>query len=564
MTSPHTSPQTGLLSRRLEQGRHHGPGVHGPRPLRTLVLGVALLVVMGLAGCVTPQDGGSGANVATTPAPAPEPAVPAAPPRPEGPLSVTLMVPLSGPQAAMGTRLAETARQAVGPVTGPAGVRLTVLDTQGTPEGARAAAETAVRDGAALVLGPVFSVSAQAARPVLAAAGIPALSFSNNRAVAGDGLYLLGHLPGQQITTLLDHAAGQGHGRIAVIGPDTVYARRVAETVRSRARDLVDVQLFPSGVSYDSQVQLVRKMARTGLTGVVLPTTGLDLVGLSALFQYYDATPPRVRLLGTDLWEWPGTFAEGSLLGGWYVTTSTPPDWRGGGAPSRPVVAAAPSPAADVAPEAETGVETETETEAETETAPDAGPPPVVAAKPDQPERPEEPEPAPIRLSSGPGKLERIVMDAVALAEAWAAARLDTPPGTGTGPATAMSAFLSDPNGFRGYSGLFRLLPNGLNERGLHVLEVTADGPRVLRPAPTAFASAGAPTPLVGADDFARHPWLRAEYNALGPTAMPAAPPPGRPGQDGAPGAAPVSAPTSAPDAACYWAGTQHVCPPTS
>jgi hypothetical protein len=41
--------------------------------------------------------------------------------------------------------------------------------------------------------------------------------------------------------------------------------------------------------------------------------------------------------------------------------------------------------------------------------------------------------------------------------------------------------------GFSGIDGLFRLTPQGLNERGLAVLEVTASGFKSLSPAPQSF-----------------------------------------------------------------------------
>jgi branched-chain amino acid transport system substrate-binding protein len=46
---------------------------------------------------------------------------------------------------------------------------------------------------------------------------------------------------------------------------------------------------------------------------------------------------------------------------------------------------------------------------------------------------------------------------------------------------------LMDPNGFAGVNGIFRFNPDGTSERGLAVLEMTADGPQVVSPAPTTF-----------------------------------------------------------------------------
>ena len=48
---------------------------------------------------------------------------------------------------------------------------------------------------------------------------------------------------------------------------------------------------------------------------------------------------------------------------------------------------------------------------------------------------------------------------------------------------------LTNPNGFAGLDGIFRLLPDGTVERGLAVTEVGADGPRILDGAPTTFAA---------------------------------------------------------------------------
>ena len=46
---------------------------------------------------------------------------------------------------------------------------------------------------------------------------------------------------------------------------------------------------------------------------------------------------------------------------------------------------------------------------------------------------------------------------------------------------------LMDPNGFGGVNGIFRFKADGTSERGLAVLEVTANGPLVVSPAPTTF-----------------------------------------------------------------------------
>lgn len=55
---------------------------------------------------------------------------------------------------------------------------------------------------------------------------------------------------------------------------------------------------------------------------------------------------------------------------------------------------------------------------------------------------------------------------------------------------TPAAAALTDPNGFSGVDGIFRLLPDGSNQRGLAVWEITPDGAREIAPAPKNFDAA--------------------------------------------------------------------------
>jgi hypothetical protein len=50
---------------------------------------------------------------------------------------------------------------------------------------------------------------------------------------------------------------------------------------------------------------------------------------------------------------------------------------------------------------------------------------------------------------------------------------------------------IADPAGFAGVLGIVRLLPDGTNQRGLSLMEVTRGGARVLEPAPERFEGAG-------------------------------------------------------------------------
>jgi len=77
-----------------------------------------------------------------------------------------------------------------------------------------------------------------------------------------------------------------------------------------------------------------------------------------------------------------------------------------------------------------------------------------------------------------PPRLATLAYDAAALATVLA---------RNGGPAPFDPLALTNPNGFAGVDGIFRLRPDGLVERGLSVLAITSGGSRVLDPAPTNF-----------------------------------------------------------------------------
>ena len=78
-------------------------------------------------------------------------------------------------------------------------VELVPKDTRGTPEGAKSAAQEAVKEGAELIIGPLFANEVSAAAPEAQRAGIPMIAFSSDRKVAGNGVYLLSFLAGSDV-----------------------------------------------------------------------------------------------------------------------------------------------------------------------------------------------------------------------------------------------------------------------------------------------------------------------------------------------------------------------------
>ncbi len=370
---------------------------------------------------------------------------------------VALLLPLSGSLASVGQDLVDAAQLAVFDVADDSLVLLPI-DTGGTPDGARAAAETAVGRGADLILGPLLAASVTAVAPVARANGLNVVAFSNDRSVAGDGVFTIGFLPREQVNRVVDYARRQGITRFAVVAPSDTYGTQMVEALEAATfaspASVVDVAYYDRGS--DQLPDIIRRFARfderrdalqqqrralrardddvsrqalrrlesletlgdLDYEAILVPAGGEEVLQLAPLMAFYDIDPARVRLLGTWLWDDPALGTEPAMVGAWFA--APPPLGR---------------------------------TEFKDRFADTFG------------------RPADRRAS--------LAYDAVALAAVLAR--------QGTGRDAFGFDALTSANGFAGTDGIFRLLPSGSTERGLSVLEVRRGGPRELEAAPESF-----------------------------------------------------------------------------
>src|SRR5262245_23726151 len=106
------------------------------------------------------------------------------------PVKVGVLVPLSsqGHPGLIAKSLKQAAELALFERDNP-NLQLLIKDDQGTPEGAKAAAEDVLNRGATLILGPLYAKSVAAVAPVARKAGVPVVAFSTDSTVTGQGGY---------------------------------------------------------------------------------------------------------------------------------------------------------------------------------------------------------------------------------------------------------------------------------------------------------------------------------------------------------------------------------------
>ncbi len=347
-------------------------------------------------------------------------------------------------------------------------------DTKGTPEGARAAASEALREGAEIVLGPLFSESVVSASTLTRAAGVPMIAFSSDMNIAGNGVYLLSFPPEMEIARVTDFAVKNGYTRFGLLSPMSEYGNRVSNSFTEEAfvRGGVVVHEERYEQSPDAMLQPAKRLANYasdcstttdsiegdavtnqsidsdpfsspaygttdpyagpgyqavgGFQAVLMPEQGTLLRALAPLLPYYDVNVKCIKLLGVSAWNNPRLTREPALAGGWFAA----PD---------------PSLSANFKQRYKT-VYGET-----------------------------------------PPRLASLAYDAALLT-----ARLGLEPkGYRYQPNR-----IADPNGYSGADGLFRLNQDGTVERGLAILEIRASGIKVIDPAPASFMTVLEEDPL--------------------------------------------------------------------
>lgn len=144
------------------------------------------------------------------------------------PVPVALLVPGGAGNAAddaLARSLENAARLAMSELDGVT-IDLRVYNTQANATTAAAVAKKAVNDGAKIILGPVYAQNAAAAGVAVASRGTNLLAFSNNPSVAGGNVFILGSTFQNTANRLVRYAASQGKGKIMVL-----YGQTAAESL---------------------------------------------------------------------------------------------------------------------------------------------------------------------------------------------------------------------------------------------------------------------------------------------------------------------------------------------
>ncbi len=264
-------------------------------------------VTQGPSGQVLPPPPGNPAPQSAA-GPSPEAATT------EGRTKVALLVPLTGANKSIGQAMLDAGNMALFEVSSD--VALLPRDTGNSPDGARAAASSAVASGAGLILGPVFATSVPPVREVADPASVNVVAYSTDAAVAGGSVFVMGFLPAQQVDRVIGYAKSRGLGKLAALVPDNPYGVAVSTEIGIIRDKLGMAAPRVLKLGKDPKADL-ESLASDPPDMLLIAVGGEQLRALAPILAEYLQQHPT-QLLGTGLWDDPTLGQIPALVGGWY------------------------------------------------------------------------------------------------------------------------------------------------------------------------------------------------------------------------------------------------------
>ncbi|WP_446737759.1 penicillin-binding protein activator [Rhodoblastus sp. 17X3] len=240
-----------------------------------------------------------------------------------GPVKVALVLPLTQGSGAsvVGVSMRNAAELAISEA-GANDITLLVRDDRSTPGGAREATQTAISQGAELILGPLFAGDVRAAAEVAKGAGKPVIAFSTDLSTASRGVYLLSFLVENYVDRIVEFAASKGKKSIAVLAPENDYANVATGALQQAAarRDIrvALIERYKAGGVAASAANIGALGAQ--IDCLFIPEQAAAMPEVARALTASKIDPRAVQILGTGLWNDARVLGLPALQGAWFAT----------------------------------------------------------------------------------------------------------------------------------------------------------------------------------------------------------------------------------------------------
>ncbi len=241
---------------------------------------------------------------------------------------IGVLLPMTGKSAHIGKSIADAAQLAVDE-SGRTDFQIMIFDTGDTAEMAAQAADQAIAAKVNIILGPIFSDKVNKVAEKARAADLKVIAFSNNKAVAGRNVYILGLIPDQQVARVLKYAYDRGISGFSGLMPNNVFGNQVAELEERQVQyyggEIRKISLIAGGDYMAATKEVADVYKAKSLVpdrkseGVLIPEGSAKAMQMAGALKKNGIG--NMRLLGTALWDKEDTITNRGLNGAWFAST---------------------------------------------------------------------------------------------------------------------------------------------------------------------------------------------------------------------------------------------------
>jgi len=223
------------------------------------------------------------------------------------PVRAAVLLPLSGPDAALGKAMLRAAELAIYDLHNPNFEIWPVDINAGAPDVA-----TLRTQNIQLLIGPLTSGQTRSVQAAAHGANIPLLSFSNDPGVYDDTTILLGYNGATEARRVIDFAYARGKKNILALLPNGAYGDAIANALSGQAN--VQVMRFNNGDDLAAGLTHLISVPEA----VLIAAGGTQLPPVLQALRSAGLSTKNVQYLGTGQWDDPTAWATQELQGAWY------------------------------------------------------------------------------------------------------------------------------------------------------------------------------------------------------------------------------------------------------
>lgn len=260
-------------------------------------------------------------------------------------IKVALFLPLSGKNKDLGTHLFNAATMSLFDNDPNNNIELVAIDSKNLEEDtAKNFDKNIVKQGIKIVIGPVFSQSIEAIKPLVKANKITLISFSNNQKLANfvdkdSGIFLAGYLLETEIDKIVSYCLEKGKKNFAIVAPNNQYGitanNLLKKIVKDRDGVFVASELYQNNKDIVTASQtIVNSFTTLSKTKnkivaegekiypqvILIPESGQNLSKIIANIKKSNVEERDLQIIGTSQWDDISTLNNSDLVGAWFAS----------------------------------------------------------------------------------------------------------------------------------------------------------------------------------------------------------------------------------------------------